>query len=50
MTFNSNHCMLSPQDYKDHIAELANKLVAIMDSMLGNSLSKVSGPVLVVVS
>ncbi len=30
------------QDYKDHIAELANKLVFIMDSMLEANLAKVN--------
>ena len=36
------HAVSCWQDYKDHIAELANKFVVIMDSMLDTSLSKVS--------
>lgn len=34
--------MFHLQDYQDHIAEIANKLVAIADSMLDSNLGKVS--------
>ena len=34
--------LLLLQDYGDHIAEITNKLVAIMDGMLDSNLKKVS--------
>lgn len=38
------------QDYNDHVAEIANKLLAIMDSMVEMQLSKVSSKELLNIS